>query len=301
METLKQLFYRPPFIGLLAFVLVFVVQGLGHTQMTLMEAWFGHEHVLRAAALLGLFGAVLLFIGMRRQDREVSGTWLGFWAGTCLWTGWVEFSFVWAADFLQVPDLVDPATGIIRTKNEYLVMMSSVGLLGATLVYFLLNKETKCNFFHWFQRRLKLSTGKPTPRFPRNFAAITCLETIYVLWFCYLALLFIYDENILGERHPVTYGLFFANTAWAVYLLQRLIRFWKVTTAIRYAIPTAIIAYSSWELLARWGVITDFWMRPGDFMLPLLLITAAVIVAAVVAFRTPAHVKRLADHQGPGH
>ena len=43
---------------------------------------------------------------------------------------------------------------------------------------FLLNKETKCNFFLWFQRNLKLKTGKPTPGHERNFAAITALTSI---------------------------------------------------------------------------------------------------------------------------
>ncbi|MDJ0928557.1 MAG: hypothetical protein QNJ73_13040 [Gammaproteobacteria bacterium] len=298
MTTIKSVLYRPPLIGLLAFLLVFVVQGLGHTLMVAMEAFFGHDHVLQAATLLGLFGAVLLFVGMR-HDGEVAGTWLGFWAGTFLWTGWVEFSFVWAGDYLAVPDLMDPATGEIATKNEYLVMMSSLGLLMSTLVYFTLNKETKCNMFRWMQRRLKLSTGKPTPRYPRNFAAITCLETIYVLWFCYLALLFMYEETILGEHHPVTYGLFFANTVWAIYLIQRLVRFWKVTTAIRYAIPTAIIAYNSWEILERWGVISDFWVEPQAYALPLLLITGAVLVAAILAYKTPAHVKKLMNQERP--
>ena len=299
-SVLKKLFYRPPFIGLLAFILVFVVQGLGHTLMVAMEHLLGDDHVIAAATLLGAIGAVMLFVGMKYFD-EVVGTWLGFWAGTLLWTGWVEFAFIWNANLLGVPDLLasgelmvnaDMNVVDIATKAEYRVMMSSIGLLAATMCYFVLNKETKCNFFHWFQRRLKLSTGKPTPKYPRNFAAITCLETIYVLWFCYLMLLFIYE--IIGDQHPITYGIFFANTAWAIYLLQRLVRFWKVTTAVRYAIPTAIIAYSSWELLERWGVIKDFWVRPMDFALPLGLLTGALVVAALFAARTPKNVKSLA-------
>lgn len=302
LQTLKSLFYRPPWVGLLAFFVVFLVQGLGHTLMVVMEIGFGHEHVLQAAALMGLAGAALLFIGMRHPG-EVAGTWLGFWAGTLIWTGWIEFSFVWAGDYLGVPDLMDANNpGEIATKNEYLVMMSSVGLMFSTLVYFLLNKETKCNFFQWFQRHLRLRTGKPSRGYERNFAAITALETIYVLWFCYLALLFMYEETILGEHHPVTYGLFFANTIWAVYLLQRLVRFWRVTTAVRYAIPTAIIAYNSWEILERWGVISDFWVEPKAFALPLGLVAGALLIAAILAIRTPPHQKAAlagSDRGGP--
>ena len=291
MSQIKSLFGRPPFPGLMAFILVFVVQALGHTVMIVMENWFGEEYVYHSAFLLGAVGAVLLYLGMKHPS-EVVGTWMGFWAGTLLWTGWVEFSFVWSANYLNVPDLMDPRVpGEIATKAEYLVMMSSIGVLMATLAYFMLNRETKCNLFVWIQRNLKLRTGKPSRGYQRNFAAITALETIYVVWFFYVALLFIYDENILGDHHPVTYGLFFLNTVWAIYLLQRLVRFWKVTTAVRYGIPTAIIAWNSVELAGRWHLFTEFWERPQDFGLEMSLVAAAVIVAALLIVKTPSHQK----------
>ncbi|MDP2325302.1 MAG: hypothetical protein Q8N51_14925, partial [Gammaproteobacteria bacterium] len=97
MSTVENIFARPPFIGLLAFVIVFVVQGLGHTVMIAMENIFGEEYIYQSAFALGTLGAILLFIGMKHPG-EVAGTWYGFWAGTLLWTGWVEFAFVWNAN-----------------------------------------------------------------------------------------------------------------------------------------------------------------------------------------------------------
>ena len=210
---LKGFFYRPPWVGLLAFIVVFVVQALGHTVMIMMEdIWPGAGYVYESALAMGVVGGLLLWWGMRHKN-EVAATWYGFWAGTFLWTGWVEFSFVWSAQVLGVPDLMDPLVpGAIATKGEYLVMMSSVGVLGATLVYFLFNKETKCNFFIWFQRNLGMKTGKPNTAHERSFAGITALETIYVIWFFYLVLLFLYDDSFFGDRHPVTYAAFFLNT-----------------------------------------------------------------------------------------
>ena len=120
-----------------------------------------------------------------KHNSEVAATWYGFFAGTFLWTGWVEFSFVAYARHLGVEPLMQG--GEIVTLPEYLVMSSSLGILMATLVYFLFNKETKCNFFHWFQRNLGMSTGRPNRHHERNFAGITALETIYVIWFFYLA------------------------------------------------------------------------------------------------------------------
>lgn len=291
--------YRPPWVGLLAFFIVFVVQALGHTVMIVMEeVWPGPGFVYQSAFAMGLAGAVMLFYGMRSAN-EVSATWLGFWAGTFLWTGWVEFSFVWNAEFLEVPDLMDTVmAGEIATKAEYLVMMSSLGVLGSTLVYFLINPETKCNFFLWFQRNLKMRVSKPTPGHKRNFAAITALETIYVIWFFYLTLLFLYNPDIAGERSTAAYAFFFFNTIWAVYLFQRLMKFWKVTTAIRYAIPTAIIAWNTVELGGRWHLFTEFWEKPQEFWLEMSLFVVAIVIAAFLAIRTPAHKKAELSRQG---
>jgi hypothetical protein len=288
----KGLFFRPPWVGLLAFVIVFFFQGLGHTIMIVMEnVWPGEHYIYESAFAMGLFGAALLFYGMR-SENEVTATWLGFWAGSFLWTGWVEFAFVWSGNFLQVPDLMDPnLSGEIATKAEYLVMMSSVGVLGATLVYFLMNPETKCNFFLWFQRHAKLKTGKPTKGHKRNFAAITALETIYVIWFFYLVFLFLYNEDIAGDKSVAAYVFFFLNSIWAVYLFQRLMKFWRVTTAIRYGIPTAIIAWNSVELMGRWNLFVSIWEKPQEFWLEMSLFTVAIIIAALIAVRTPAHKK----------
>ena len=291
LNPLLSLLYRPPFVGLLAFVVVFLVQGLGHTLMVGMESFFGEQYVYQSAFALGAVGAVLLYIGMKHPG-EVAGTWYGFWAGSLLWSGWVEFSFVWSANVLNIPDLMDPrVAGEIATKAEYLVMMSSVGILLTTLAYFMLNRETKCNMIIWFQRNLKLRTGKPTRAYERNFAAITALETVYVTWFCYLALLFIYDEQILGDHHPVTFVLFFLNTVWAIFLFMRLIKMWKVTTAIRYSIPTAIIAYSSYEIAGRWHLYTDIWVDLPRFGPILGMIAVAMAIGAWLAVRVPAHKK----------
>ncbi len=292
MTKFQKFFYRPPYIGLLGFVIVLLVQALGHTVMIVMENMLGPEHVLLAATLMGFAGAVMLYIGMK-GDNEVTSTWLGFFAGTFLWTGWVEFSFIWNATTLGVADLM--VNGEVVTKAEYLIMPSSIGVMLATLAYFIFNKETKCNFFHWFQRNLYMSTGRPTRGHKRNFAAITCLETIYVVWFCYLLLLLIYDERILGDTHPVTYGLFFINTVWSIYLLNRLLKFWKVTTAIRYAIPTAIITWNSVELLGRWHVFTEIWVHPEKYILEMGMVFGAFVIVVIVSMMTPQHAKQIAS------
>ena len=289
MSHVKEVFYKPPFVGILAFLIVFLTQGLGHTLMVLVESTLGLEFQYQGAFYLGLFGAVLLFIGMRKEN-EVPATWLGYFAGLFLWTGWVEFSFVFYAEYLEVEQILPDGT--INRFPEYLLMQSSIGVLLTTLLYFLFNRETKCNFFKWIQKNLKLSTGKPTSGYPRNFAAITALETIYVIWFFYIILLLLFEDAFIGPYHPVTYAFFVINTTWAIYLLWRLFKFWKVTTAIRYAIPTAIIAYSSYEVIGKWGLLVEFWVYPQEYLTEIIVVFGTVIMITLIAIFTPSGFKQ---------
>jgi hypothetical protein len=57
--------------------------------------------------------------------------------------------------------------------------------------------------------------------------------------------------------------VFFA--IWAAYLIQRLWWFQRMAPAVRYAIPTAIIAYNINEILEKWGKMTEIWVQPQKY------------------------------------
>ncbi len=272
------IFKRPPFIGLFAFLMVFILQGLGHTQMVLMQRLFGEEHVIAAAIVMGIVGTAIVYWGVRRNDNENLATWLGFIGGTLIWDGWVEFSYVFYAMHLGLPSLIE--NGEVVTKAEYLMMPSSIGVLFSSLVFFFFNRETRCNAFRWLHRNLHLQIGKPTLGYQRNVSTIVAMETIYVIWFFYVFLLVIYDKRILGDDHPAMYGILFFFVVWSVYLLNRLRKFTRVTSAFRYGIPTAIIAYNVAEILGRWDMYADIWIEPEKYTGQLIAIFGGLIVVA---------------------
>ncbi len=265
---------RKPFVGILAFAVVLFSMPLGHAVMVLIEELLGHEFQFYGAALLGLVGVGLVWIGARSED-ETKGTWYGLFGGLALWTGWVEFSFIWTANMLGVQPLLE--NGEIVTKPEYLIMPSSIGLLLASMVYFLFNSKTKCGFFSWIQRnlRLKIATDSTIPR--RNFSIITAMETIYILWFFYIVLLLVYDDTFLGDKHPATYTVFAGSLAWSIYLISRLVKFGKIAPAIRYAIPTVIIFWNAVEILGRWNFFKEIWVEPTEYILEMVLILVAFV------------------------
>jgi hypothetical protein len=271
--------YRAPIPGILAFIVVFLWQGLGHTAMVGLEWLFGHEYVYHIAVVIGIVGAAVTWIG--RNKSEAAATFWGFTGGSLIWLSWVEFSFHFYARHLGVQ-------GIGSTEPEYLVMQSSVGVMFATLVFFYFNKETRCNAFMWMHRNLHMNPGDPLPSKGRNISSIVAMETIYVTWFFYLTLLILYDQAWAGDQHPATYVAFVIFFVWSIYLLQRLLRFQRMAPALRYAIPTAIISYNCWEILERWNIIGDFWINPGKYAFELGAVLFGLILAVVLSVLSPA-------------
>jgi len=275
---------KAPFIGILAFMVVLFTMPIGHMVMILIESIFGHHYQYPAATLLGLIGALFLLLGAK-SESESSGTWLGFFAGIFIWTGWVEFSFVYFASHLDIAPLLE--NGEVATKPEYLMMPSSIGIFLATSLYFFFNKDTRCHFFRWFHRHLKLKVGKPSSVRNRTISSITAMETIYITWFFYIVLLLVYDESLFGQYSFATYSTFFISLVWSLYLFIRLIKFKKMAPAVRYAIPTVIIFWNAVEILGRWNFFEEIWIQPQDFVTEMILIVIAFISVTVISILMP--------------
>lgn len=226
-----------------------------------------------------------IFLLGTKQEKETTATWMGFFAGILFWTGWVEFSYVYFAHYLAIEPLME--NGKVVTKPEYLLMPSTIGLFFATFLCFFFNKETRCHCIKWFHRHLKLNLGAPTSSKNRNFATITAMETIYIFWLFYVLLLIAYDPGLLGDRHPVTYTIFFGSLLWSLYLFIRLIKITKMPHAVRYAIPTVVIFWNSIEILARWGFFKEIWIHPGEYKLELSLVFAAFVGMTILTPLTP--------------
>ena len=272
-------YYHAPWPGLLAFLMVFVWQGLGHTVMILMQKIFGQEWQYESALFVGLVGAICVWVG--RNKSELSATLWGFTGGSLIWTGWVEFAFVWVANYLGVePDG--------KTKPEYRVMVSSIGVLFATLLYFYFNKETRCNLFRWMHRNLHMNPGVPSSGQGRNIASLVAMEAVYVTWFFYIALLLLYDTRWAGDRSIATYSAFLISFIWGLYLLQRLVRFQRVAPALRYGIPTAIILWNCVEIAGRWGRIREIWLSPEKYGTELAIMGLGLVAVVALSILSPA-------------
>jgi hypothetical protein len=278
-----QKYYQAPLPALIAVAIVFLWQGLGHFVMHQMEhAWF-RDQVYWAAFTIGAIGSWLVWYG--RNKSENTATILGFVGGSLIWLSWIEFSFVYVAKDLGVEPVM---WGAKETKPEYRIMLSSIGVLFASLLFFFFNRDTRCNAFMWLHRNLRLNPGDKSSGQSRNICSIVAMEAIYVTWFFYIVLLALYNPAFFGTDHWVTFaacGIFFV---WAVYLIRRLWWYQRMAPALRYAIPTAIIAWNVVEILEKWGHLDEIWVQPQKYATEIGIAVGAFLVTIALAIVSPA-------------
>lgn len=279
MTALKRL-YKPPFIGLFAFIAVLLANPVAHSVSVAIKEIFPREYTSFVHLGIGALGLALLIYGIRR-DSEVRGTLLGFAAGLLVWLGWASYGF-----FYNQIDLNLSPIALTPEQNRgvgLLFIQGSTGICIAALLFFVLDKNTKCNAFRWIQRKLRLDLGKPASGADRNFTRITFMETLFVTWFCYAVSLYMGDGRFLGYHHPVTYGLVALLAIWSLYLMWRLAKFNRVMAGIRYAIPTKAIFWIPFgEFLPKYGFYEEIWIRPMDYtweMWGVFLVFIALIVS----------------------
>jgi hypothetical protein len=264
--------------GALAFVIVLLFMPIGHALMVLNEQVLGTSKLL-GAGVMGTLGALLLVVGVRSPGHALRATLLGLLSGILVWTGWVEFSFVWIAEKHGVAPHMEG--GEVATRPEYLVMVSSVGLLASMLLYFLFT-HTRCGFFLWFQKRFGLrapttsSRGAAAP--VRPMAITTFIETVMIIWAFYLLLLLAYDPQLAGDRHPLTWLVAFGSLGWSAWLMARLLRIQAFDHAVRYAVPTVVIFWNFIEVAGRWGLFKEIWVHPLEHWVENSLIALALLL-----------------------
>ena len=218
----------------------------------------------------------MLLIGIISR-KETSATFLGLFGGLFVWTGWIEFGYVYFANRFGVQPLIE--NGQVVTKPEYLIMPSSYGFWAIVMLFYIFSTRSGCNFFNWIQR--KIHYGQPVETLQpiiRNAAMTTFMELNVLLWTCYMILLFSYDNEFLGDCHPVTMLIAFGSLAWSIYLFIRLLKIKKLAYAIRYAIPTVIIFWTFVEILGRWDILTEIWVEPAHYWLEMTMMTIAFLV-----------------------
>lgn len=282
MEQTKEKKHR--LIGLYAFMIVLFTMPLGHAAMIIMEKTLGAGSLTLAAFILGLVGLILAIWGYYMK-KDTPATFAGFFGALLLWTGWIEFTFVYYAHRYDVAPLIE--NGEVVTKPEYLILMSSVGFWAIVSVLYIFGTRTGCIFYSWIQKKLGIYKNTDTLHASvKNHSITTFMETNMLLWTSYLVLMFAYDNELLGDRHPVTAFIAFGSLVWSAYLFYKLMKIKQIGYAIRYAVPTVIIFWTFVEILGRWDLFREIWVEPMKYSTEMIIMVIVMAVFLIFLLRS---------------
>jgi hypothetical protein len=265
-------------IGVASFLTVLFTMPLGHALMILMEHLLSPTALHCSAFAMGGVGIALTVAGVFASGDTRQTLW-GLFGGLLFWTGWIEFLFVYYAHRFGVQPLLDE-TGAVVTKPEYLIMPVSFGFWAMFMLFYLFSVKTGCNFFNFLQRILFRRNALPVKPQPmmRHVAIVTFMELNLILWTSYLVLLFCYDDNFIGDRHPVTTLVAFGSLVGSAFMFRRLLRIGQWGYAIRFAIPVVIVFWTFVEILGRWNLFREIWVEPMKYKMEMITVLVALVV-----------------------
>ena len=276
-----------------SFLMVLFTMPLGHALMIIMEHVMNETVLHYSAFAMGAVGMVMVIIGVVAQGDTRQTLW-GFFGGLLFWTGWVEFLFMYFANRFGTQPELDPVTGEIVTRPEYLILPASFGFWMMVMVMYLFSTKNGCNFINWWQRLLLRGRKADIAARPmtRHVSIITFMELMMILWTSYLVLMFCYDDVFLGEHHPVTLlvGLGCLVGAFFIFVKQLRIASWGAN--IRMAIATVVVFWTPVEILGRMNLFSEIWIDPMNHVMEMGIILAVFIILAVYLWYMSAKKKK---------
>lgn len=311
--TMQSVSMRPKLAwkqSLLSFFLVLCLMPLGHAFMILMELIIAPEVLPYSAFALGFVGLVIAVCGIFVQ-KDTAQTICGLIGGLLLWTGWVEFLFMYYAQrFGAHPEIVDGvitttttyAKGIaansslyidgspvmhmhdikdiVVTRPEYLLMPATFGFWIAVMLLYIFNVRTGCNFMLWCQKVFlgKKRNSVVRTGMTRHTAMVTFMETMMLLWSCYLLLMFCYDPRFLGQSHPVTIAVGVGCFIGFFFIFRKQLDRRQWGANIRMAIPAVIVLWTPVEILGRNNLFNEIWIAPLEHMGEMIAILITFIL-----------------------
>lgn len=265
---------------LASFFMVLFTMPLGHAFMIVMEKFMSPVILHYSAFAMGAIGLMMVIIGVFAHGDTKQTLW-GFFGGLLFWTGWVEFLFMYYAHrYGAQPEMVN---GEVVTKPEYLILPATFGFWAMVMVLYLFSVKTGCNFINWWQKVLfrekkNVIVARPMTR---HTSIVTFMELNMLLWTCYLLLMFCYDNNFLGDHHPVTFIIGIGCFIGSVFMFKKQLKISSWGANIRFSIATVIIFWTPVEILGRIDSFSEIWGEPMNHITEMLIILAGFVMLSI--------------------
>lgn len=263
-----------------SFLLVLCTMPLGHAMMIIMENTMTPAAVHGSAFCMGFIG-LLLVIGGVFVKGDTRQTVCGLIGGLLFWTGWVEFLFqYYATRWGTQPEMEN---GEVVTRPEYLILPASFGMWMMVMMLYIFSTKNGCNFINWWQRMILRSHKNEIAARPmtHHTSIVTFMELNMILWASYLLLMFCYDKNFLGDRHPITSIVAAGCLLGSIFIFRKQLKLSSWGANIRMAIATVIVFWVPVEVLGRLNFFHEFWVEPEKYATQIVSILVAFLVLMV--------------------
>ncbi len=260
-----------------SFLVVLLTMPLGHALMIVMDKTMTPEAVHYSAFFMGLAGLLIVVAGVIVRG-DTKQTLCGLLGGLLFWTGWVEFLFqYYTTRWGTQPEMEN---GVVVTRPEYLVLPATFGMWMMVMVLYVFSTKNGCNFINWWQRVLFRSRKNEIAARPmtRHTSIVTFMELNMILWASYLLLMFCYDKNFLGDRHPVTSIVAAACLVGSIFIFKKQLKLSSWGANIRMAIATVVVFWTPVEVLGRLDFFNEIWVEPEKYSFQMFCILVAFIV-----------------------
>ena len=263
-----------------SFAMVLFTMPLGHALMIIMDKTMSPTAVHCSAFAMGAVGMLLVVVGVFVKG-DAKQTLFGLFGGLLFWTGWVEFLFQYYAHRWGVQPEIE--NGTVVTKPEYLILPATFGLWMMVMMLYVFSTRNGCNFINWWQKVLfRGRKGEIAARpMTRHTSIVTFMELNMILWTSYLALMFCYDKNFLGDHHPVTFLVGVCCLIASVFMFKKQLRIASWGANIRMSIATVIVFWTPVEILGRMNFFNEIWVEPEKYRTQMIIILVAFVLLLV--------------------
>lgn len=268
-----------PFKAISSFLIVLFTMPLGHALMILMEHFMSPTALHYSAFAMGFAGMLMVVLGVFVNGDTRQTLW-GLFGALFFWTGWVEFLFMYFANRFGTQPMLDPVTGEVVTRPEYLIMPASFGFFMMVMIMYIFSTRNGCNFINWCQRQLFRGRKSEICARPmtRHASIVTFMEFIMIMWASYLLLMFCYDPVFLGDSHPVTILVGAGCFIGACFMFARQLRIPSWGANIRMSIATVVVLWTPVEIMGRNNLFKEIWVAPLEHKTEMALILAAFVI-----------------------
>lgn len=231
---------------------------------------------------MGAFGLLLVIIGVFIKG-DARQSLLGLFGGMFYWMGAIDFLFMYFAERFGTQAQLDPVTGEVVSRPEYLLIPATFGFWAMVMMLYLFCTANGCNFLNWWQRLFFGKHKKEIASRPmtRHTSIVAFMEVITMLWTCYLLLMFCYDERFIGDHHPVTLLVGMGGLIGSLFMFAKLLRYSSWGLSLRFGFATVIIFWIAVEVFDRIHVLEAIWNNPQENLQQILLIAGSLAATGI--------------------